>query len=122
MMEQCNFLSPHLTTYRQGNSIQFIHRSGQQSLELPTDFTNLSVINDTLCVISTSNGAYYYDVMKNKVFRHALMGKTVNTVLQDKEGNNWFLTAGAGIFRIGSFEFSNFTFTKITKITFQYSV
>ncbi|AXY74008.1 histidine kinase [Paraflavitalea soli] len=115
MMSQCNFLSPDLTTYRNGDRLLFIHQSGQRAVALPPDFTNLSVIRDSLCAINTSNGTYYYDVINNKVFRHALKGMNVNNVFQDKEGNNWFLTAGTGIYRVGSFEFINYTFSKNNK-------
>jgi len=122
-MHQCNFVSSNLTIRRVSNPdphgtvdyMQVVNKTGQRSVPLPLDFTNLSVLNDTLCAISTGNGAYFYDVTKNKVFRHALKGINVNSVFQDKEGNNWFLTAGTGIYRVGSFEFINFAFTKNNK-------
>ncbi len=86
-----------------------------KKIGLPRDFINLSIINDTLCSINTGNGAFLYDTQKGAITRHILQGKVINGVFQDREGNTWLLTAGAGIFRIGSFEFMNYTFSKNQK-------
>jgi ligand-binding sensor domain-containing protein len=106
--------TPHMEIYRLGDSLIVTTTTDQnkKAIALPPAFNSLSLINDTLCSINTGNGALFYDTRAGKVVRHVLPGKNVNSVFQDKEGNSWFLTAGVGIFRVGSFEFTNFTFTE----------
>jgi ligand-binding sensor domain-containing protein len=109
-----NFISPTVQIFYKADSLQFTTNGGRTKLtiEAPSNFTQPSVINDTIFSINTGNGSFLYETKKGGLVRHVLQGMTVNTVFQDREGNHWFLTAGAGIFRIGSYEFTNYTFSQ----------
>ncbi len=115
MMYQCNYFTPSLEIYRQDDSLLISSKMGLHTIAVPPGFNNLSVINDSLCAFNTGNGTLLYSITEGKVVREVLQGKNMNSVFRDKEGNYWFLTAGAGIFRIGSFEFINFTFSENNK-------
>jgi ligand-binding sensor domain-containing protein len=114
IFRNCNYSSPNLQIFRHGDSLLFTRLPGKtpKAMALPSNFNNLSVINDTLCAVSTGSGLFYYDIKASKVIRQVLQDKNVNAVLHDQEGNSWILTAGSGIYRIGSFEFTNFTFSQ----------
>jgi ligand-binding sensor domain-containing protein/signal transduction histidine kinase len=115
LMQQSSFLTSGLSIVRHGDGLTFKQGLKQHVLNPLSGLNSLSLINDTLCSFNTNDGSHFYDINNRKYIRHVLKGKNVNTVLRDKEGNFWFLTAGAGIFRIGSFEFINFTFTDNNK-------
>jgi ligand-binding sensor domain-containing protein/signal transduction histidine kinase len=117
MSRQSSYLSDRVRIHKAFDSLVFETNAGQtkRSLKIPPAFNNLSVSGDTLCSINTGNGSIFYDIRSGKIIRQALSGTIVNSTFQDSEGNWWFLTAGAGIYRIGSFEFSNYTFSENNK-------
>ena len=106
-----NYMSARLNVFKKQDSLYFFNTGQSKSIYAPAIFTGISIINDTLCSINTGDGAVFYDVKEYKPVRHVLRGKIVNFVFQDHEGNNWFLTAGSGIYRIGTFNLRNITFT-----------
>ncbi|WP_276482226.1 sensor histidine kinase [Paraflavitalea pollutisoli] len=108
------YLHPAFTIFRRQDSLQ-INRSTANSLvnvPVPEAFNGVSGINDSLCFFKTGNGAILFNVHTMKAVRQVLKGKTINNVFQDSEGNWWFLTGGSGVFRVGSFEFTNFEFSQ----------
>ena len=107
-----SWVSPALEIYGKADSLVFIDRVNHKNttLSLPSNFINVTPVNDSIFVIGTTDGALLYDLKSYKLIRQVLKGKVVNHVMQDSEGSFWFMTAGTGIFRIGSFEFVNYTF------------
>lgn len=109
-------LSPVLETYTKKDSLYFLWSAGEKQSVYPLlNVTGLSPLNDSLCAINAADGTTIFDFRKGQVIRRCLRGKEVNSVMQDSEGNYWFMTAGAGIFRIGSFEFQSFAFSHNNK-------
>jgi ligand-binding sensor domain-containing protein len=108
-----NFLSPGLEIFRTRDSLYF-GRPGEikRPYATPPGFKGISALNDTLCSINTDYGAIFFDIKKNKPVNHVLKNKIINAVLRDREDNYWFLTTGAGIFRVGSFDFRNVVLTE----------
>lgn len=98
---------------RNEDSLLFKHTTVRDSIRvlIPEGFNGITGINDTLCTLNTSNGALLYNTKTARPLRHILKGHTINDVFCDSEGNWWFLTSGSGIFRIGSFEFTNYEIT-----------
>lgn len=96
------------------DSLRFVQYPGKiiSAYKSPVNYKNISVINDSLCSINTTRGALFYNIRKGSVFRHCLKEKIINAVFRDSEDNYWFISQGAGIFRIGSFDFNNLTFTE----------
>lgn len=107
------FLGMDYSIFRQHDYVIFKHVTNRDSLRVatPDGFNGISAIDDTLCTLNSSNGAIFYNTKTRQALQHVLKGKTVNKVLRDSEGNSWFLTGGSGIFRVGSFEFTNYRFT-----------
>ncbi|AXY74006.1 histidine kinase [Paraflavitalea soli] len=112
-----NKLFSSLHVYRKADSVVFEAKAAalSGSVAFPSAFINFSLLNDTLCSMNTGNGAFFYDLKKRKLTLHVLKGKTINWAFQDREGNHWFLTGGEGIYRVGSFEFMNYSFSENNK-------
>jgi ligand-binding sensor domain-containing protein len=105
-------LSPVLETYAKKDSLYFLWSAGEKQSAYPLlNVTGLSPLNDSLCAINAADGTTIFDFRKGQVIRRCLQGKEVNSVMQDSEGNYWFMTVGAGVFRVGSFEFQSFIFS-----------
>ncbi|MBO9565512.1 MAG: histidine kinase, partial [Niastella sp.] len=117
MSRQGTYISDRATIVKIKDSLIFTIAATKQrrAIAIPHTFTNLSMMGDTFCTFNTGNGAYYYDIQAGKITRQVLPGTVVNWVFRDSEGNTWLLTAGSGIYRIGSFEFSNYTFSENNK-------
>jgi ligand-binding sensor domain-containing protein len=110
-----NYFSPRLDILKDtAQKLHFIHYPGKKDIVCapPEGYTNLSVIGDSVCAMNTSNGSLFYDINKGVFSRHCLKGKIINAVFRDSEDNYWFITQGAGIFRVGSFDFNNLMFTE----------
>ncbi|MBO9573652.1 MAG: hypothetical protein J7497_15800, partial [Chitinophagaceae bacterium] len=117
LTRQSTYLSDHLQIHKEKDSLIITTNAGKtrSTLALPHTFNNLSVINDSLYVLNTGTGSLFYNIKTGKVIRQALPGIIVNSALRDSEGNWWFLTGGVGIYRVGSFEFNNYTFSENNK-------
>jgi ligand-binding sensor domain-containing protein len=106
---------PGLTiTKKPDESLHFVQYPGKISSTYmtPAGYINVSLIDDSICAVSSSNGSLFYNIRKGLVIRHCLKGKIINAVFRDSEDNYWFVSQGSGIFRIGSFDFNNITFTE----------
>ncbi|MDF2188759.1 sensor histidine kinase [Paraflavitalea sp. CAU 1676] len=105
------YYTSHYNLFLNKDSILIERNNAIHCYSKPESFNGFSIINDTLCTINTGDGAILFNTRTNQPVRLILQGKTINNVLVDSEGNWWFMTGGAGIFRIGSFEFTNYVFS-----------
>ncbi len=107
-----SWMSPELKIFNSDDSIFFLSDADKRRTAYPrtTLIKNVSPLNDSLCTINAVDGVTIFDFRKGKVINHCLQGKIVNAALLDREGNYWFMTSGLGIYRVGSFQFVNYTF------------
>jgi len=104
-------LSPGLTVYRVAGGAAFIPANGKlYTLPAPPSIISFSKIGDSLLTVNTSDGAIMYDLLTQKERAHFLQGQPVNDIIRDSEGNFWLMSAGNGIYRIGSLAFKNCRF------------
>jgi ligand-binding sensor domain-containing protein len=104
-------LSPQLDIFQHRDSL-YVQAAAEKrfALTLPYDLNALSIIDDSLLIMNTTNGSRMYDLRTRKERAHFLTGQSINSVIRDSEGDLWFLCAGAGVFRIGSLGFRRIRF------------
>ena len=56
------------------------------------------VLNDSILVISTRDGAYFFNVEQREVVRMEMKGSSVSSIFQDQNGGFWYSTLGEGVF------------------------
>jgi hypothetical protein len=105
------WISPGLNVFHSENTLYFNPVSGERfTITLPSNFNSLSVLKDSFFTLNTANGAFMYNLDRREQVAHFLEGQSINASFRDSEGNFWFMSAGGGVFRIGSLGFRNYTF------------
>ena len=80
-------------------------------IQLPEGFIGISHLDDSTFTLNTFKYTYLFDMRQRKITDSFLKGQTVNGVIRDSEGNLWFSTLGKGVYRLGSRDIGNYTFT-----------
>ncbi|MES2646125.1 MAG: histidine kinase [Bacteroidota bacterium] len=78
---------------------------------------NQTIINNNTLFVSTTNGSWYIDTIKNKYISHFLVGRKVSHTIKDYENNIWFSTMGDGVFKLPSQDIRNVEFSGAGKIS-----
>lgn len=116
----CSWLDPKLAIYARGgvgnrrDSLIFIDPRTTNVLfgiQLPEGFIGISHLDDSTFTLNTFKYTYLFDMRQRKITDSFLKGQTVNGVIRDSEGNLWFSTLGKGVYRLGSRDIGNYTFT-----------
>ena len=108
-----SLLSPNVNIFRNKNTLLFIPATGRSfAIAVPDNFNAISKIDDSLIALNTTGGTFMYNLHTQKKTNHFLKEQSINAVIRDSESNLWFMSAGEGIFRIGSLAFRNNTFGK----------
>jgi ligand-binding sensor domain-containing protein len=69
------------------------------------------VDESTISLHYRSGGVVLYDIFRHKYGKKLLPDHKIHYVMNDREGNTWFSTRGAGVFKQGPSPFINYTFT-----------
>jgi ligand-binding sensor domain-containing protein len=96
------------------SSILFDEKSAGFLLKIPKGYIGLSRINDSNVVLNTFTTTLLVNLRQQKIVDSFLHGQTVNSVLEDTEGNLWFSTLGRGVYRMGSPEVRNYFYKEGT--------
>ncbi len=106
------WISPTLEIFNGGDSLNCIDPSTHRRLSsiYAPALKSVTHLDDSLLTINTPNGSTIYNFRTGRPLHECLYKVNVNTTMRDREGNYWFMTHGAGIYRMGSFEFLNYRF------------
>jgi len=112
------WISPGLNVFHNEHTLCFNPVSGEKfTVTPPPNFNSLSVMRDSLFTLNTANGAFMYSLQSRELQAHFLEGQSINASFRDSEGNFWFMSAGGGVFRIGSLAFRNYIFRDINNLS-----
>ncbi len=106
------YISPQLEIHEDKDSLTFLDTrdSSQSRIALPNEFINISRINADQITINSFSATVLLDITRHTIIDSFLQGQPVNGVLEDTEGNLWFSTLDAGVYRLGSRDVQHYTF------------
>ena len=107
------YLGPHLQIYQDADSLIFFNSryNTEFHMRVPNGCINVSRIDDSSISINTYTGAHLLDLNSHRMVDSFLTNQTVNAVIKDSEGNWWFSTLGTGVYRLGTTDVLNYTFS-----------
>jgi len=71
-------------------------------IKIPYDIIKTFGYLGTPYLLSSTNGAWEIDTIRNKIKEQFLAGRSISQTIIDKEGIYWFCTVGEGIFKLAS--------------------